>query len=244
MACLGNRSGLAAGTIGTAECPIKNISRDTGMILSIERVLKLLSEGKSAEKIAEMSAVSIEDVYSLIAEARNMVLGQDRERARKKVIIKKQALSDFKNDIFDGAELVAVPVESSLVVYTDGASRGNPGPAGIGIVFLDSEDRQVGKVSHYIGVQTNNFAEYTAVIRAIKIALYFKTKHLKIRTDSELIVRQITGEYKVKNEGIKPLYDEVMKLKEGVMDFRIEHVTRSLNDKADYLAKKASNAAE
>jgi ribonuclease HI len=124
-------------------------------------------------------------------------------------------------------------------MYTDGASSGNPGPAGIGVVINDKEDRTVGKVSLYIGNKTNNFAEYSALIRALKIAIYFKTKDLKIRTDSELVVKQIKGEYKVSSPKIKPLYDEAMRLKRKIQSCRIEHVTRSLNDMADHLAKKA-----
>ena len=127
---------------------------------------------------------------------------------------------------------------NSTIIYTDGASSGNPGPAGIGIVIEDTEGRQLGKVSAYIGEKTNNFAEYTALIRALKIALYFKTRALKIRTDSELIVKQLKGEYKVNNTNIKPLYEEAVSLKKKI-NCRVEHVTRNLNDKADYLAKKA-----
>jgi ribonuclease HI len=127
-------------------------------------------------------------------------------------------------------------------MYVDGASRGNPGPAGIGIVINDRDGRQVGKVSDYIGRRTNNFAEYTALIRALQIAIYFKTKELKIRTDSELAVKQIRGEYKVSNENIKPLYAEVIRLKKMINSCRIEHVTRNLNEKADYLAGRATTS--
>jgi ribonuclease HI len=125
------------------------------------------------------------------------------------------------------------------MIYTDGASSGNPGHAGIGIVINDREDRTVGRISSYIGIYTNNYAEYAALIRATKIAIFFKTKDLKIRTDSELVVKQIKGEYKVNSENILPLYEEFMNLKRKINSFRIEHIPRSLNDKADYLAKLA-----
>ncbi|MBP7736006.1 MAG: ribonuclease HI family protein [Spirochaetes bacterium] len=125
-------------------------------------------------------------------------------------------------------------------MYTDGASSGNPGPAGIGIVIFDHDGRQIGKVSSYIGSRTNNYAEYTALIRALKIAIYFKAKVLRVRTDSELIVKQISGEYKVKNDQIKKLYDQAVSLIKEIGVCKIEHVPRSQNDKADYLAKKAT----
>ncbi|MBN1497058.1 MAG: ribonuclease HI family protein [Spirochaetes bacterium] len=125
-------------------------------------------------------------------------------------------------------------------MYIDGASSGNPGPAGIGIVILDHEGRQVGKISSYIGKRTNNFAEYTALIRALKIALYFKASAVKIRTDSELVVKQLNGEYKVKNDQMKKLHEQAVSLLHSVSDCKIEHIPRAQNDKADYLAKKAT----
>jgi ribonuclease HI len=217
------------------------------MLLSMDRVLQLLAEGKSAEKIAELAAVKVEDVYRVIENAREFLKEFDKPRSKRKIIIKKkdegdEGLSEDDADIkeiFQGAELSAVPLGSSLVMYVDGASSGNPGPAGIGIVIIDRDGRQIGKVSSYIGRGTNNFAEYTALIRALRIAIYYKTKALKIRTDSELAVKQVMGEYKVSNKNIKPLYDEVVRLKKMINNCRIEHVTRNLNEKADYLAGKA-----
>lgn len=225
------------------------------MLLSIDRVLQLLAEGKSVEKIAELSDVDTSEVCAIIEEARAIIESSDRARSRKKIIIRRKNTADDPSivsaedsggapspddEIFEGAELSVVPLDSSLVMYTDGASRGNPGPAGIGIVIYDSDNRQVGKVSAPIGVQTNNFAEYTALIRALRIGRYFRVRILKIRTDSELVVKQIRGEYKVNHENIKGLHAEAMRLKKGFSSCRIEHVTRNLNDKADYLAKKAS----
>ena len=126
-------------------------------------------------------------------------------------------------------------------MYVDGASKGNPGPAGIGIVIYNNDDQFVGKVSLYIGIKTNNQAEYIALIRAMLIAIYFKTKTLKIRSDSELVVRQLLGEYQVNNSQIKKLYDKVMELKKQIPNFKIEHVMRNFNERADFLAKKAAD---
>ncbi len=223
------------------------------MLLSIDRVLQLLAEGKSLQKISELSGADVEDVKNVIGEARRIIDSLDKAKGRKKIILKRKSPVDsdlsgeeepgeeHMKEIFDGAELSAVPLGSSLVIYVDGASRGNPGPAGIGIVINDSDDRQVGKVCAYIGEQTNNFAEYTALIRALKIAIYYKTRVLRIRTDSELVVKQLKGEYKVNNENIRPLYNEAVKLKKLINSCKIEHVSRNFNDKADYLAKKASS---
>jgi len=231
------------------------------MLLSIDRVMQLLSEGKSVEKIAELSDVREKDVCDVISKARKLLQDQEGSRSKKKIIIRKKgsevkdtAVSDFEvssdkevtgddetKEVFEGAELSAVPLGSYLLMYTDGASSGNPGDAGIGILINDKENRTVGKVSCYVGVNTNNFAEYTALIRALEIAIYFKTKDLKIRTDSELVVKQIKGEYKVSSDKISPLYEKVIRLKKKVNSFRIEHIPRAQNDKADYLAKKGAS---
>ncbi len=223
------------------------------MLLSIDRVLKMLAEGKSLEKIAELANCEVKDVVEVIEEAIAIINKYEKQFARKKIIIKKGAddqdevRSKAENDaqtlehqLFEGAELSTIPLNSTLTMYTDGASSGNPGPAGIGIVIFDHDGRQIGKVSSYIGSRTNNYAEYTALIRALKIAIYFKAKVVKIRTDSELIVKQISGEYKVKNDQIRKLYDQAVSLKKQLESCKIEHVPRSQNDKADYLAKKAT----
>ncbi|HOD15722.1 MAG TPA: ribonuclease HI family protein [Spirochaetota bacterium] len=221
------------------------------MLMSIDRVLKLIEEGKSLEKIAEMANCHVEDVVGVIEEARTLINKHDKQVVRKKVILKKNAdnpdvevdAEDMGGDeraaIFDGAELSTIPLGSSLTMYVDGASSGNPGPAGIGILIYDHDDRQVAKVSSYIGRRTNNFAEYSALIRALKIAIYFKTKSLKIRTDSEFVVKQINGEYKVKHEQIKKLFDQATRLIRSIDKFKIEYIPRAQNEKADYLAKKA-----
>jgi ribonuclease HI len=223
------------------------------MLLSIDRVLQLLAEGKTIEKIAELSHAQAGDVSNVIEKARKLLQNLEGDVTRKKVIFKKKGTSDPEDNaavnhnpdghtvsqIFEGAELAAMPLGSYLLIYTDGASSGNPGPAGIGIVITDKDNRVIGRVSCYIGEKTNNFAEYTAVIRALEIAIYYKTKDLKLRTDSELLVKQVKGIYKVASDNIKPLYEKVISLKKKINSFRIEHIPREQNDKADHLAKKA-----
>jgi len=222
------------------------------MLLSLDRLLQLLAEGKGVKKISEMAKVDEIEIFNMIEDIRKILITFDKEGSKKKIIIKRKGVSqksisnvdeiktaDMNEEIFQGAELTLIPVYSSLLIYVDGASTGNPGPAGIGIVIFDKEDRQVGKVSCYIGKGTNNYAEYMALIRGMKIAIYFNTKNLKIRSDSELVVKQIRGEYKVNSKNIIPLFEEAVKLKAMFQRFRIEHVPRNLNDKADYLAKKA-----
>jgi ribonuclease HI len=221
------------------------------MLLSIDRVLQLLAEGKSIEKIAELANVDSNDVLAIIEEARKIVNQFDKQKSKSKIIIKKKnnintqipmEMKETDEELFDGFEVLStIPTESVLTMYVDGASKGNPGPAGIGIVIYNNDDQFVGKVSSYIGKKTNNQAEYIALIRAMLIAIYFKTKTLKIRSDSELVVRQLLGEYQVNNSQIKKLYDKVMELKKQIPNFKIEHVMRNFNERADFLAKKAAD---
>jgi ribonuclease HI len=222
------------------------------MLLSIDRVLKLLAEGKSLEKIAELAHCEKKNVVDVIEEGITIINKYEKQFSRKKIIIKKGSDNheedqpdegtkeqSIESQLFEGAELSTIPLNSTLTMYVDGASSGNPGPAGIGIVILDHDGRQVGKISSYIGTRTNNYAEYSALLRALKIAIYFRAEVVRIRTDSELVVKQIYGEYKVKNDQIKKLYDQAVALLKSISNCKIEHVPRSQNDKADYLAKKA-----
>ncbi len=135
-------------------------------------------------------------------------------------------------------ETVMPADDGSFSLYTDGASRGNPGEAGAGFVLYDSGDQEVAGEGVYLGKCTNNLAEYQALILGIKLALQFKPQHLDLYLDSQLIVRQVLGEYKVKNEQLKPLFSQVKALLAGISSWRIYHVRRELNKRADELANQ------
>ena len=124
-------------------------------------------------------------------------------------------------------------------IYTDGASRGNPGEAGIGIVIYDQDMKVLAEKSEYIGKTTNNVAEYKAAIVALKLAAALKASEVTLYADSQLLVRQLTGEYKVKSEGLIPLYLQVKKLSMQFKSFAPYHVPRTNNKVADKLANKA-----
>jgi len=123
-----------------------------------------------------------------------------------------------------------------ITVYTDGASRGNPGDAGIGVVFIDENGTMVKEISDYIGQTTNNIAEYTALIRALNEAIEMNCDEIDIISDSELMVKQINGEYQVKNEGIKNRYKQVQDLLKEFKSYTVTHVRREQNKRADQLA--------
>jgi len=129
-----------------------------------------------------------------------------------------------------------------LIIHTDGASRGNPGQAGCGFVIKNSEGQTVLARGCYIGKTTNNIAEYTALQKALDAAIELGADEIEIFSDSELMVKQITGQYRVKNANIKPLYSACMELLNQFDSWKIQHVYRSENARADALANKAIDA--
>ena len=126
-----------------------------------------------------------------------------------------------------------------LTVNVDGASRGNPGPAAIGIVMRDENGTTAVRLSSYIGRTTNNQAEYTALITALEEAGRLGAEQLDIRTDSQLMVEQILGRYRVRNENIRPLFEEARKLLVTFRSYSITHIPREQNREADALANEA-----
>src|SRR6476646_6506525 len=129
--------------------------------------------------------------------------------------------------------------EHHLIAYSDGGARGNPGPAGYGVVIKDETGRKVAALSEYLGHQTNNFAEYQGLIAALEYALQHGPKALKLISDSELLVRQIKGIYKVKNATLQDLHGRAKELIAKLEWFSIGHAMREQNQEADQLANEA-----
>jgi ribonuclease HI len=128
-----------------------------------------------------------------------------------------------------------------LEVFADGASRGNPGEAGLGVV-VRSQGKVLKEVAEYIGSATNNVAEYLALIRGLEEALLLGASEVSFFSDSELLVKQICGEYKVKNEGLQPLHLHAKQLISKFKKFVITHKYREDNQHADELANRAIDA--
>lgn len=131
------------------------------------------------------------------------------------------------------------PPEHYLVANSDGGARGNPGPAGYGVVIQDQSGKKVAQLSEYLGHQTNNFAEYQGLIAALEYALQHGPKALKLISDSELLVRQIKGIYKVKNAALQDLHGRAKELIAQLEWFSIGHALREHNTEADRLANEA-----
>ena len=123
--------------------------------------------------------------------------------------------------------------------HIDGGARGNPGPAGYGVVVQDASGRKVAELSEYLGHQTNNYAEYSGLLGVLRYALSNNIMAIKVVSDSELMVRQMKGIYKVKNPDLRKLYDEAQQMVRKLEYFEIRHAMREHNVDADRLANEA-----
>ena len=126
-----------------------------------------------------------------------------------------------------------------VLIFIDGASRGNPGPAGIGVVIKDEAKNSVRKLYKYIGETTNNIAEYTALVYALQEALILRCEAAVINSDSELLIKQLNGEYRIKNENIRQLFQQYLHLKTGFKEINLNLIARKDNSEADKLANRA-----
>lgn len=126
-------------------------------------------------------------------------------------------------------------------MYTDGGSRGNPGPAGIGFLILDEKKKKIKDFCKYIGEATNNVAEYYALIHGLEEASALKADEVVVYVDSELIAKQLNGEYRVKDINMKPLFEKTLSILKDFKSFEIKHIERSKNKEADKLVNKAIN---
>jgi ribonuclease H / adenosylcobalamin/alpha-ribazole phosphatase len=128
-------------------------------------------------------------------------------------------------------------------LHTDGGARGNPGPAGIGVVLRDETGEVIGEIAEAIGSTTNNIAEYTALIKGLELALDKEVTEINVFMDSKLVVHQVRGEWKIKNAGLKPLAIKANHLANKFDSAEITYVPREQNSDADKLANQAMDAA-
>lgn len=129
--------------------------------------------------------------------------------------------------------------EAAITAFCDGGARGNPGPSGFGVYIQDERGEKVAELSEYLGIRTNNYAEYSGLLAALEFALRHDHPRLKVVSDSELMVKQIKGQYKVKSPDLRPLYEEAKRRIAGLEFFQIQHVLRNKNKEADRLANQA-----
>ncbi len=139
----------------------------------------------------------------------------------------------------DDCEAAPGPTSKVMIAHVDGGSRGNPGPSGYGAYITDGEGKRVAELGEFLGVQTNNFAEYSGLIAALEYAVEHGYGTVKVVSDSELLVKQMKGQYKVRSEALLAIYGEAKALIRKLDRFEIRHVLRHLNKDADRLANDA-----
>jgi ribonuclease HI len=131
-----------------------------------------------------------------------------------------------------------------LDVFTDGASRNNPGPAAIGVVIKDEEGGTVDTLSRYLGIATNNVAEYTALLEALAMLARHRAEEIRLHLDSQLVVRQVSGEYKIKQAHLLPLVREARTRMARFKKISLSYIPREKNTEADALANQALDNAQ
>ncbi len=131
-----------------------------------------------------------------------------------------------------------------IEIFIDGAARGNPGPAGLGVVIKDSDKKTIKEFYKYIGNTTNNVAEYNALVYGLQEAHMLGAEEVKLNLDSELVAQQLRGEFRVRDLKIKSLFDQAIHLINGFKSFEVKHIRREENKEADKLANKAINLSE
>jgi probable phosphoglycerate mutase len=146
----------------------------------------------------------------------------------------------FENEADGGAAAAG----GWFTAHCDGGSRGNPGPAGYGAVVENPEGQVVARLSEFLGQQTNNYAEYKGLVGALAWALANGVRQLCVVSDSELMVRQMKGIYKVKNPGLRPLWEEAQRLARRLDGFEMRHTLRAGNKEADKLANAAMDKGQ
>jgi probable phosphoglycerate mutase len=141
----------------------------------------------------------------------------------------------------DPAAPARVPAAGATWIYAhcDGGARGNPGPSGFGAVVTDADGNSLAQLSEFLGIQTNNVAEYSGLLAVLEFALKHGHRRVKLVSDSELMVKQIQGKYQVKSPGLKPLYEEAKRRIAKLEAFEISHALRHKNKDADRLANEA-----
>ncbi|MBI3180922.1 MAG: ribonuclease HI family protein [Myxococcales bacterium] len=160
--------------------------------------------------------------------------GLSRERLARML----ERMAAISAELPTGAAEVAGPL-ARLRVYSDGAARGNPGPAGAGAVLVEPSGQVVDRLGKYLGVQTNNYAEYMGLLLGLRRARELGVREVEVFADSELMIRQLGGRYQVKSPTLRPLYEEALRLLNDFSRVKLVHVPREMNTAADEMSNRA-----
>ena len=187
------------------------------------------SKGIRVRKVSEVERAARESAEDLDAAMNESKVERDRKKKERVVV----AAAERE------AERAAEARPARTRLFADGAARGNPGPAGAGAVIISPDGHVVAKVGKYLGETTNNVAEYTGLILGLKRAKAMGLRELEVLADSELVVKQLTGEYQVKADHLRPLHDEAKALLAGFDKIDLRHIPREENEAADEMSNRA-----
>ena len=187
------------------------------------------SKGIKVRKVSEVERAARESAQELDAAMNESKVDRDRKKKERVVVAAAEREAE--------RAVEARPVRTRL--FTDGAARGNPGPAGAGAVIISPDGHVVAKVGKYLGETTSNVAEYTGLILGLKRAKAMGLRELEVLADSELIVKQLSGEYQVKADHLRPLHDEAKALIAGFDKIDLRHIPREENEAADEMSNRA-----
>ncbi|MBI4720167.1 MAG: ribonuclease HI family protein [Chitinivibrionia bacterium] len=210
--------------MNSAEDHLRRLSRDPSFARRFLDLIESLRRGEALHRAAEKASVSSEELDRQL-DSIGRVLSAAAYRAS------------------ESASREAGKAVAKAIVYADGASRGNPGEAACAAVVYDERSIEIKSRAKRLGRATNNVAEYRGVILALELARELGAARIALRLDSELVVKQLNGAYKVKHPGLKPLYEHARMLLSGFARVTIEHVPREKNARADELANAALDGA-
>ena len=206
--------------MGKSKNVLKDVVADSGKIKKILKLLATLRGGDTLATAAGTAAVSQKDLDRLLDTIESELKARLPKKPKTRVKRKPGTLQH-------------------ATLYSDGASRGNPGKASCAVVLCDETGEEILTRSESLGVATNNVAEYRGVILGLQLAREFAVPSIELRLDSELVVKQLKGLYKVKHPVLKPLYEQTKILLSGFSTVSIEHIPRDQNMRADEIANEA-----
>jgi ribonuclease HI len=196
------------------------------VIVTPAQLLLAIAEHESLERTCEALDLDIETARKLLRGAA-AALKAEKPPPKRTAVLKAPPAPP------------AVTEARAVRVFSDGAARGNPGPAGAGAVITDASGNVLARLGHFLGRQTNNVAEYQGLLLGLRHAQEMGAREVKVRADSQLMIRQLKGEYAVRNTALKPLHAEALRLLRGFSRYHLQHVPREENALADEMSNRA-----
>jgi ribonuclease HI len=203
------------------------------VIVTPAQLLLAIAEHESLERTCAALELDLETARKLLRGAAVALRSEKPAKPPKAVAPEPEPKAQPRAPIGDSAGVLA------MRVFSDGAARGNPGPAGAGAVLTDAKGNVLARLGHFLGRQTNNVAEYQGLILGLRRAQEMGAREVEVRADSQLMIRQLAGQYAVRNAALKPLHAEALRLLRGFARYGLQHIPREQNSLADEMSNRA-----